>query len=204
MTYIVKKEIETAIQINKNFPAEAKKEALAKQIAEQARQKEAERLAKEANIREQEEAEAAKEAARLKAIEEARQQEAERLEQEAKLKEQEEVKAAKEAARLKAIEEAKIKEYIPNIPAVKLFEVEGEDNQFDNDNQATIKEVSKLIRDGNDRLQEHGKKGILLLGNTGAGKSTLTHLFSSRRYWTEKSRQKNNNFVSHFCIFQAA
>ncbi|WP_133062938.1 HD domain-containing protein, partial [Rickettsia endosymbiont of Culicoides newsteadi] len=24
------------------------------------------------------------------------------------------------------------------------------------------------------------------------------------RYWTEKSRQKNNNFVSHFCIFQAA
>ncbi|WP_341749063.1 hypothetical protein [Candidatus Tisiphia endosymbiont of Sialis lutaria] len=178
---IVKNEIKAALQINANFPAEAKKEALAKQIAEQARQKEAERLAKEAKIREQEEAEAAKEAARLKAIEEARQQEAERLEQEAKLREQEEVKAAKEAARLKAIEEAKVKEYIPNIPAVKLFEVVGGDNQFNDDDQATIKEVSELIRDGNDRLQEHGKQGILLLGNTGAGKSTLAHLFSGKK-----------------------
>ncbi|WP_425364487.1 hypothetical protein [Candidatus Tisiphia endosymbiont of Mystacides longicornis] len=178
---IVKKEIETALQINQNFPAEAKKEALAKQIAEQAKQKEDERLAKEAKIREQEEAEAAKEAARLKAIEEAKQQEAERLEQEAKLKEQEEVKAAKEAARLKAIEEAKVKEYTPNIPVVKLFEVVGGDNQFNDDDQATIKEVSELIREGNDRLQEHGKKGLLLLGNTGAGKSTLAHLLSGRK-----------------------
>jgi Ran GTPase-activating protein (RanGAP) involved in mRNA processing and transport/energy-coupling factor transporter ATP-binding protein EcfA2 len=98
-------------------------------------------------------------------------QEAEKLEQEEKFKEQEE-------ARLKAIEEAEVKEYIPNIPVVKLFEVAGGDNQFDNDNQATIKEVSELIREGNDRLQEHGKKGILLLGNTGAGKSTLAHLLS--------------------------
>ncbi|WP_425360364.1 hypothetical protein [Candidatus Tisiphia endosymbiont of Ceraclea dissimilis] len=100
------------------------------------------------------------------AAEQAR-QEAERLEQ--------------EEARLKAIEEAKVKEYIPNIPAVKLFEVVGGDNQFNDDDQATIKEVSELIRDGNDRLQEHGKQGILLLGNTGAGKSTLAHLFSGKK-----------------------
>ncbi|WP_375331722.1 hypothetical protein [Candidatus Tisiphia endosymbiont of Temnostethus pusillus] len=100
-------------------------------------------------------------------------QEAEKLEQETKLREQEE-------AKLKAIEEAKMKEYILEIPVVKLFEVADGDNQFDKDNQATIKQVSDLIRDGNDRLQEHGKKGILLLGNTGAGKSTLAHLFSGR------------------------
>ncbi|WP_375318672.1 hypothetical protein [Candidatus Tisiphia endosymbiont of Oplodontha viridula] len=41
--------------------------------------------------------------------------------------------------------------------------------------------MSDLIRDGNDRLQEHGKKGILLLGNTGAGKSTLAHLLSGKK-----------------------
>ncbi|WP_425360854.1 hypothetical protein [Candidatus Tisiphia endosymbiont of Ceraclea dissimilis] len=103
---------------------------------------------------------------------------AEKARQEAERLEQEEAKAAKEAAELKAIEEAKVKEYIPNIPAVKLFEVAGEDNQFDNDDQAIIKEVLDLIQEGNDRLQEHGKKGILLLGNTGAGKSTLAHLLS--------------------------
>ncbi|WP_341750938.1 hypothetical protein [Candidatus Tisiphia endosymbiont of Sialis lutaria] len=33
---------------------------------------------------------------------------------------------------------------------------------------------------------------------------SLEELVSEERYWTEKSRQKNNNFVSHFCIFQAA
>ncbi|WP_342278329.1 hypothetical protein [Candidatus Tisiphia endosymbiont of Myopa tessellatipennis] len=64
---------------------------------------------------------------------------------------------------------------------MKLFEVADGNNQFDNDDQATIKQVSNLIRDGNDRLQEHGKKGILLLGDTGAGKSTLAHLFSGRK-----------------------
>jgi predicted GTPase len=31
------------------------------------------------------------------------------------------------------------------------------------------------------KSQEHGKKGILLLGNTGAGKSTLAHLLSVRK-----------------------
>ncbi|WP_425363420.1 hypothetical protein [Candidatus Tisiphia endosymbiont of Hybos culiciformis] len=106
---------------------------------------------------------------------------AEKARQEADLREQEEAKAIEEAAKLKAIEEAKVKEYIPNIPVVKLFEVADGDNQFNNDDQATIKQVSDLIRDGNDRLQDHGKKGILLLGNTGAGKSTLTHLFSGRK-----------------------
>ncbi|MDD9334637.1 MAG: hypothetical protein PV347_01075 [Rickettsiaceae bacterium] len=149
---IVKQEIEAALQINKNFPAEAKKEALAQQIAEQTRQ-EAERL----------------------------EQEAKQKEQEIKLKEQEEAKALREAARLKAIEEAKVKEYIPNIPAVKLFEIEDEDNQFNNDEQATIQQVSSLIRDGNDHLQERGKKAVLVIGNTGAGKSTLTHALAGRK-----------------------
>ncbi|WP_341747855.1 leucine-rich repeat domain-containing protein [Candidatus Tisiphia endosymbiont of Dascillus cervinus] len=93
-------------------------------------------------------------------------QEAERLEQ--------------EAAKLKVIEEAKVKEYVPEIQVVKLFKVADGDNQFDNDDQATIKQVSNLIRDGNDRLQEHGKKGILLLGNTGAGKSTLAYVLTGR------------------------
>ncbi|MFP3018079.1 MAG: hypothetical protein ACEY3E_04140 [Candidatus Tisiphia sp.] len=90
-------------------------------------------------------------------------------------------KAIEEAAKLKAIEEAKVKEYVPEIQVVKLFEVADGDNQFDNADQATIKQVSHLIRDGNNRLQGHGKKGILLLGNTGAGKSTLAHLFSGRK-----------------------
>ncbi|WP_341757468.1 hypothetical protein [Candidatus Tisiphia endosymbiont of Ditula angustiorana] len=108
-------------------------------------------------------------------------QEADRLEQEAKLREQEEAKAIEETAKLKAIEEAKVKEYVPEIAVVKLFQVADGDNQFDNDDQATIKQVSNLIRDGNDRLQEYGKKGILLLGNTGAGKSTLAHVFSGRK-----------------------
>ncbi|WP_375332840.1 MULTISPECIES: hypothetical protein [unclassified Candidatus Tisiphia] len=107
-------------------------------------------------------------------------QEDERLAQEAKLKEQEEAKEIEEAAKLKAIEEAKVKEYVPEIQVVKLFEVADGNNQFDNDDQATIKQVSNLIRDGNDRLQEHGKNGILLLGNTGAGKTTLAHVFSGR------------------------
>ncbi|WP_425362793.1 hypothetical protein [Candidatus Tisiphia endosymbiont of Hybos culiciformis] len=123
---------------------------------------------------------ARQEAAKLKqqqqaeAAEKAR-QEAERLEQEAKLKEQEETN------KLKVLEEAKVKEYIPNIPVVKLFEVEGGDDQFDKDDQATIRQVSNLIRDGNDRLQEHVEKGVLVVGDTGSGKSTLTHALAGRK-----------------------
>jgi Ran GTPase-activating protein (RanGAP) involved in mRNA processing and transport/predicted GTPase len=45
----------------------------------------------------------------------------------------------------------------------------------------TIYLVSQLIRDGNDHLQEHNNKGVLLLGETGAGKSTLANLFSGRK-----------------------
>ncbi|WP_425364407.1 hypothetical protein [Candidatus Tisiphia endosymbiont of Mystacides longicornis] len=213
---IVKKEIETALQINNELAAKTKQETLAKQAAEQARQKEAERLEKEAKLREQEAAEQARQEALAKQIaeqtrqkeaerlekeaklreqeaaeqarqealvkkyiaEQVRQQEAERVKQQAKLREQEEAKAAKEAAELKAIEEAKIKEYIPNIPAVKLFEVAGRDNQFDNDDQATIQQVSDLMRDGNDHLQENVKKAVLVVGKTGAGKSTLVHVLS--------------------------
>ncbi|MDD9334877.1 MAG: hypothetical protein PV347_02365 [Rickettsiaceae bacterium] len=122
-------------------------------------------------------------------------QEAERLEQEAKLKEQEEAKAIEEAAKLKAIEDAKMKEYIPEIQVVKLFEVADGDNQFDNDDQATIKQVSSLIRDGNDRLQEHGKKGILLLGDTGAGKSTLAHVFTGRKLQAIKNGVTNEMVI---------
>ncbi|WP_425361484.1 hypothetical protein [Candidatus Tisiphia endosymbiont of Ceraclea dissimilis] len=88
-------------------------------------------------------------------------------------------KAKKEALVKQYIAEQEVKEYIPNIPVVKLFEVAGEDNQLNNDDQATIKQVLDLIRDGNDHLQEHGKKGILLLGNTGADKSTLAHLLNT-------------------------
>ena len=40
--------------------------------------------------------------------------------------------------------------------------------------------VNELIREGNDRLQEGSQKGILLLGRTGAGKSTLAHLLIGR------------------------
>ncbi|MFP3017659.1 MAG: hypothetical protein ACEY3E_01825 [Candidatus Tisiphia sp.] len=42
------------------------------------------------------------------------------------------------AAKLKAIEVAKVKEYVPEIPVVKLFEVADGDNQFDNDDQDTL------------------------------------------------------------------
>jgi Tfp pilus assembly protein PilF len=158
----VAKEIETELQIN-NDPTKKVAKILKQQQAEAAEQARQEALVKQY------------------IVEQVIQQEAEKVKQQAKLREQEEAEAAKEAARLKAIEEAKVKEYIPYIPAVKLFEVAGEDNQFDNDDQATIQQVSELIREGNDRLQEHGKQGILLLGNTGAGKSTLAHLFSGRK-----------------------
>ncbi|WP_425361483.1 hypothetical protein [Candidatus Tisiphia endosymbiont of Ceraclea dissimilis] len=151
---IVTKEIATELQINKDPTKKA-----AKIIKQQQKAVIAEIDAMDVML--------IVEKARQKAL-------AQQIAEQAKLKEQEE-------ARLKALEDAKVKEYIPNIPAVKLFEVAGGDNQFNDDDQATIKEVSELIRDGNDRLQEHGKKGILLLGNTGAGKSTLAHLFSGRK-----------------------
>lgn len=44
----------------------------------------------------------------------------------------------------------------------------------------TIRQISALIREGNDRLHNHYQQGILLLGNTGAGKSTLAHLLSNQ------------------------
>ena len=45
----------------------------------------------------------------------------------------------------------------------------------------TIRQISKLIRDGNDYLREYNEKGVLLLGETGAGKSTLANLFSGKK-----------------------
>jgi len=78
------------------------------------------------------------------------------------------------------LEESKVKEYEPIIDQskVQLFIVE--DQKDNSDYNETIKDVSRLIRDGNDRLQVQCKKGILLLGDTGAGKSTLAHLLSNR------------------------
>ena len=44
-----------------------------------------------------------------------------------------------------------------------------------------MRQVAALIREGNDRLQDHHQQGIILLGNTGAGKTTLAHLLSGQR-----------------------
>ena len=41
-------------------------------------------------------------------------------------------------------------------------------------------EVSDLISEGNNRLQLEDERGVILLGKTGSGKSTLSHLLSGR------------------------
>ena len=44
--------------------------------------------------------------------------------------------------------------------------------------EAAIKEIFELIGEGNARINENTEKGILILGKTGAGKSTLAHVLS--------------------------
>jgi hypothetical protein len=109
--------------------------------------------------------------------------ETEKLAQKAKLEKVAEVKAAKEVAKLKVLEEEKVKEYAPEIDLniTKIF-AEGAPVAGDlADHNQTIRQVLELIRDGNDHLQEHSNKGLLLLGHTKAGKSTLAHLLSGRK-----------------------
>ncbi|WP_341755608.1 hypothetical protein [Candidatus Tisiphia endosymbiont of Ptychoptera albimana] len=97
---------------------------------------------------------------------------AEKARQEAeKLKQQQQTEVVEKARQEALAEQARQQE---------AERVEQQTNLKEQEEVKTIKEVVVLIRDGNDRLQEHGKKGILLLGNTGAGKSTLAHLFSGR------------------------
>ncbi|WP_417905067.1 hypothetical protein [Candidatus Tisiphia endosymbiont of Micropterix aruncella] len=111
----------------------------------------------------------------------ARQQESEKLKKQANFRDQE--KTEKETTKLKYIKEAKVSKYIQN-----MFKTADRDNhkaakknnQFDRDDHTTIKQVSELIRDGNDCLQERTTVGILLVGNTGAGKSTLAHLLGGK------------------------
>lgn len=47
--------------------------------------------------------------------------------------------------------------------------------------QKNIINISRLIAEGNDEIQVDGEKAILLLGNTGSGKSTVAHLLSNRK-----------------------
>jgi len=74
-----------------------------------------------------------------------------------------------------------IREYNPIIEVAEVFP---SNNAGVNaaENQETIINISELMRDGYGRLQaDCVKKGILLLGNTGAGKSTLAHILSGKQ-----------------------
>jgi tetratricopeptide (TPR) repeat protein len=91
-----------------------------------------------------------------------------------------------------------VKEYTPEMDLSKtklfLIETSQEVNSSDSYNNA-IKRVSSLIRDGNDRLQERTDKGILLLGNTSAGKSTLAHLLSGRKLQGIKDEETGDMII---------
>ena len=43
------------------------------------------------------------------------------------------------------------------------------------DNKVSIEHIHDLIKEGNNRIQAETDKGILLLGNTGSGKTTFAH-----------------------------
>jgi len=47
--------------------------------------------------------------------------------------------------------------------------------------QVVLKEISALVTEGNDRINHVAENGILVLGKTGAGKSTLAHVLAGRK-----------------------
>ena len=47
--------------------------------------------------------------------------------------------------------------------------------------QMVLKEISALVAEGNDRINHVAENGILVLGKTGAGKSTLAHVLAGRK-----------------------
>jgi len=47
--------------------------------------------------------------------------------------------------------------------------------------QVVLKEISALVAEGNDRINHVAENGILVLGKTGAGKSTLAHVLAGRK-----------------------
>jgi len=55
------------------------------------------------------------------------------------------------------------------------------ERQFNEEDQKAVKEIIKLIKEGNDRLQSHHEQGILILGKTGSGKTTLAHVLSGSK-----------------------
>lgn len=53
-----------------------------------------------------------------------------------------------------------------------------DENVVSNLNTDTLNTITKLIQEGRERINNQVQSGILLLGNTGSGKSTLVHLLS--------------------------
>lgn len=47
--------------------------------------------------------------------------------------------------------------------------------------QVVLKAISALVTEGNDRINHVAENGILVLGKTGAGKSTLAHVLAGRK-----------------------
>jgi putative ribosome biogenesis GTPase RsgA len=47
--------------------------------------------------------------------------------------------------------------------------------------QMVLKEISALVAEGNDRINHVAENGILVLGKTGAGKSTLVHFLAGSK-----------------------
>jgi len=55
--------------------------------------------------------------------------------------------------------------------------------------ESQIKDISDLISMGNKRIDKIEDKAILILGNTGVGKSTLTYLLAGKQLYSEKNAE---------------
>ncbi|PCJ28964.1 MAG: hypothetical protein COA94_03160 [Rickettsiales bacterium] len=71
--------------------------------------------------------------------------------------------------------------YEPNIQPAVIFPAEDIEGKFSAEHSEIIQTISSRICEGNDRIaKEKHPQAILLIGNTGAGKSTLAHALSGR------------------------
>jgi energy-coupling factor transporter ATP-binding protein EcfA2 len=57
--------------------------------------------------------------------------------------------------------------------------------------QENMKRLSELINEGNERIQVDNEEAILLLGNTGSGKSTIAHLLTGHSLKAIKDKATN-------------
>ena len=65
----------------------------------------------------------------------------------------------------------------------------------EDDKEKIIHEIYRLIGEGNARIQEEAEKAILILGKTGAGKSTLTYLLAQQQLKAKLDDNTGNMMV---------